>query len=186
MNGFDSKIMNITVPSLMIITCMASILLLFNISGLNVNTNSERYEFSFNYENWHKINKDVSTALLAIITTSAAIIAIGFSINHLTLTKVFESYDSQYINHFFKKHKMITSFKVLMLIIIVSTMLLLIIKSMDPPLQLFFITSLIVWFICALGLFFNSFSQTFRLINKFDMICDLKTDILKDMEDLEI
>src|SRR5437660_10113945 len=65
---------------------------IFCINATSIN-NIANYEFSFNYHNWKKIN--TSETILGIITTSAAIVAIGFSINHITFSKVFQTYSSR-------------------------------------------------------------------------------------------
>ncbi len=167
------------VSMLMLSTLIAAI----GIFCIDTSTNNVvNYGFSFNYHNWEKI--DTSSTILGIITTAAAIVAIGFSINHITFSRVFETYSSRSFRFFFEKKKLFNSFIALILIIIFSTMLLLMIKSLPDPLQFLFLIILVIGFIFSLGLFYVTFHQTFRLLNKFDIIDDLENIVIQEIESL--
>lgn len=172
------------------VMCIVSILMLFaffTAMGLfcinpSTSNNITKYEFSFNYNNWKKINMDET--MLGVITTAAAIVAISFSINHITFAKVYESGTSRSFKFFFNQQKLFTSLIALILLIIFSTIGLLIIHGIPEPLQFLYLTILVVGFIYSLGLFYISFHRTFRLLNKFDIMDDVENMIIREMEDL--
>jgi len=139
--------------------------------------------FAFNYKNWDKV--PVSETVLGIITTSSAIVAIGFSINHITFSKVFETYSSRSFKFFFDQQKLFKSFIALILLIIFSTMYLLLFGGLVEPLQFLFLIILVFGLIYSLRLFYVTFHKTFRLLNKFEIIDELKNMIIHDMENLE-
>lgn len=169
---------------------IVTMLLLFTfvmaIGMFEINTpvinNVTKYEFSFNYHNWEKIN--IGETILGIITTAAAIVAIGFSINHITFAKVYESFSSRSFKFFFEQQKLFNSFIALILLIIFSIIGLLIIPSLLEPLQFLYLTILVVGFIYSLGLFYISFHKTFRILNKFDIIDDVEAMIIRGLENL--
>jgi len=183
-DDYNIKYVKIIVYTLMTISAILANFTFLTYETVNLENGSELEIIVFNEQSWNLV--DSSAILVGIISASAAIVAIGFSINHLTVTKLFESYASKQFGIYFKKQKIFHVFIILIMIIIGGSILLLFNESIKPPLwSYFFITSLVIGFIFSLGLFFESFYSTFRLINKFDIIDDLKEIIIEKIEKQE-
>lgn len=166
---------------LMIAVCISSIWLFFGSDTLLNNSNP--WKVIFNQTLWNKV--DSHNIMLGIITTASAIVAIGFSINHITYSKIFENFSSRSFQEFFDSQHLFDSFLALILIIVFSIMLLLTINAIPPTLGFLFTTILVAGFIYSLGLFYEAFHKTFRLLNKFEIIDELRNRIILRMESLE-
>lgn len=166
---------------LMIAVCISSIWLFFGSDTLL--NNVKPWKIIFNQILWDKV--DSHNVMLGIITTASAIVAIGFSINHITYSKIFENFSSRSFQEFFDSQHLFDSFIALILIIVFSIMLLLSINVIPPTLGFLFTIVLVTGFIYSLGLFYETFHKTFRLLNKFEIIDELRIKIISRMESLE-
>lgn len=145
--------------------------------------NSVPWKIIFNESLWDKV--DQHDVILGIITTSAAIVAIGFSINHITYSKIFDKYASPSFQEFFDSQQLFDSYLALILIIVFSTILLLAIYVLAPTLEFLFLLILVNGFIYSLGLFYEAFHKTFVLLNKFEIIKFVTNTVITRLENLE-
>ncbi|MHB8546480.1 MAG: hypothetical protein ACYDAJ_06910 [Nitrosotalea sp.] len=166
---------------IMIAVCISSIWLFFGSDTLLHNSNP--WKFIFNQALWNQV--DSHDVMLGIITTSSAIVAIGFSINHITYSKIFDNFSSRSFQEIFDSQHFFDSFIALILIIVFSIMLLLVINSIPPTLEFLFTTILVNGFIYSLGLFYESFHKTFRFLNKLEIIVEVKSRAISNMESLD-
>lgn len=166
---------------LMISVCISSIWLFFGADTLLHNTGS--WKIIFNESLWNKV--DQHDVILGIITTTAAIVAIGFSINHITYSKIFDNFSSRSFQEFFDSQHLFDSYLALILIIVFSIILLVVVNVIPSTLGFLFLTILVIGFIYSLALFYEAFHKTFRLLNKFEVIEEVTNRIIVRMESLD-
>lgn len=170
------KTVRIVTSIAMIATSIITVTMFFQVIENPNPQNNDQLLLVFNDVLWSHV--DVSSLYIGIITTASAIIAIGFSINHITMTKIFESYNSRKFDTFFKKQKLLDAFIVLIIIVMSSSILLVITNALDATISYALATFSLIFFIYALKMFFEAFFGNFKLINKFTMLDTLEDEII--------
>ncbi len=150
-------------------------------TGINKveNKTSISYDIIFNYELWK--NSDFKTFLIGILSSSAAIVAIAFTITQIIVSNVSQKYSPKILDVYFKKANPMSSFVALILTVAGAATLLSIYNSVAPQLIVIFSTVIISGFLISLILFTVNFKMIFRVISPYYFMEDIKDLIMENI-----
>lgn len=120
--------------------------------------------------------QDTSALLVGVLTASAAILAIWFTINQVVMSNMSQKYSSKLVEPHAKKHA--ASFVVFVLIVAGSAALLLAHSSLYPWIAAYLVLALTVCFFVALWLFARDFMRMVRIASPYNFIKDAQEQIL--------
>ena len=120
--------------------------------------------------------QDTSALLAGVLTASAAILAISFTINQVVMSSMSQKYSSKLVEPHAKKHA--ASFAAFVLMVAGSAALLLAHGSLYPWIAAYLVLALTVCFFAALWLFARDFMRMVRIASPYNFIKDAQEQIL--------
>lgn len=180
----EKTVISIALVVLMIITGIVIIVSFLTLNEYSVQVvengvvhNESRYYLSINKESWKQLESN--NLLLGILTASAAIVAISFTIIQMLTTDLEGKYGSYAKSFLIIKPNI--PFLSLILVMAGSSMMLFILHSLDPVVSLFLILALLEGFIFSLILYVQNYYDLFRLNNPFAIIDEIRNRITQNM-----
>ena len=120
--------------------------------------------------------QDTSALLVGVLTASAAILAISFTINQVVVSGISQKYSSKLVEPHAKKHAV--SFAAFVLMVSGSAALLLAHGSLYPWIAAHLVLALTAGFFAALLLFAREFMRMARIASPYNFIKDAQEQIL--------
>lgn len=124
--------------------------------------------------------QDTSTLLVGILTASAAILAISFTVNQVVLSSISQKYSSRLVESYAKRHPV--SFVAFVLTVAGSAVLLLARDSLYAWTTAF-AWALTAFFLVALLFFAREFMHMMRVVSPYNFIEDAREKILASMKE---
>ena len=126
--------------------------------------------------------QDTSTLLAGILTASAAILAISFTVNQVVLSSISQKYSSRLVESYAKRHP--ASFVAFVLTVAGSAVLLLANDSLYAWTTAF-AWALTVFFLVALLFFAREFRHMMRVVSPYNFIEDAREKVLASMKEVK-
>ena len=136
------------------------------------------YTAAFDSESFEA--QDTSTLLAGMLTASAAILAISFTVNQVMLSGISQRYSSRLVESYAKKPAV--SFAAFVLMVAGSAALLIVHNSPYAWIGAYFAWGLTAGFFAALWFFAREFMHMMRVISPYSFIEDAKKKILAGMK----
>jgi len=137
----------------------------------------------FDAEKWKQF--DQSSLLMGILTASAAIAAIAFTITQMLISHISEKYSPYVLDVYVKRTNSNVPFLILIFVITSSTILLLISDLIMDSFSLMLILATVEFFIYSLISFVKNFFNVFRAINPLEFMNDMAQIVVENMTGAE-
>ena len=176
------RIIKIALLLLMPITPMA-IPILFLKLETTTSTDDDRVYIKTVFDEKLFKKSHFDSVLMGILTASAAIVAISFTITQIIISNISQKYSPKILEIYIQKSSPYVAFVTLILTTSGAASLLFLYHIIMPQLVAVFTPVLMVIFLISLYLFTNNLKLIFHIISPYYIMEDIKEMVLKNMVD---